>query len=181
VVERFRRLHPIPLPPPAPTPALHVGPQAQLDAAVLHFLDGVSAPQPAKAILEHRLMEVLLCLVTVCDASHMLLSMSPGYAGRLQALLHTDPARNWRLRDVCARLGVSESALRRHLREELTCFRELLEDLRMGQALAELQLTALPISAIAGRCGYASFSRFSARFRRRFRVSPSQLRRAMTG
>lgn len=88
VVERFRRLHPITLPPPAPTPALHVGPQAQLDAAVLHFLDGASAPQPAKAILEHRLMEVLLCLVTVCDESHMLLSMSRGCVGRLQALLH---------------------------------------------------------------------------------------------
>ena len=46
----------------------------------------------------------------------------------------------------------------------------------MNRALALLQATDLPVGVIAGDVGYASPSRFAARFRARFGVTPGAIR-----
>lgn len=151
-----------------------------LYAAVLHFLQMADAPRQDLDVLEHRLLEILLCLVKNSAASHMLLSMSDRWRQRLASLLLTDPARAWRAQDVCRLLAVSESTLRRNLRQENASFQLVLDDVRLGHGLLQVQMTRLPIGRIAANCGYQSASRFSARFRQRFHVSPSQLRKTLT-
>lgn len=124
-------------------------------------------------------MGILLCLVKYCNASHMLLSMSQKWSERVYSLLLANPSRTWLIKDVCTLLNVSESTLRRNLRNENTSYRSIVEDVRMGLALAEVQFTQLPVSIIAENCGYSSFSRFTSRFRQRFDTTPSQLRKEM--
>ena len=68
--------------------------------------------------------------------------------------------------------------LRRHLQGEGVSFQDLLIDVRMSHALALLQVTDLPIGQIALEVGYDSASRFAVRFRRRFAMSPSEVRGA---
>jgi AraC-like DNA-binding protein len=77
-------------------------------------------------------------------------------------------------------LAVSESMLRRNLRQENAFFQLVLDDVRLGHGLLQVQMTRLPIGRIAANCGYQSASRFSARFRQRFDVTPSQLRKTLT-
>ncbi len=91
--------------------------------------------------------------------------------------MQSDLAKEWTLNDICPLLAMSESNLRRKLQDERTGFRELLEDLRLTHGLGLLQTTRLPINHVALECGYQSPSRFSERFKKRFRTTPSELRR----
>lgn len=98
------------------------------------------------------------------------------WSARVRHLLGSDLSHDWQLTDVCARLAVSESTLRRKLDDEGTGFRDLLSELRLSHGLNLLQVSQLTIQQIADACGYRSASRFSERFRLRFGVSPSELR-----
>ena len=60
---------------------------------------------------------------------------------------------------------------------EGTGLQAIKDAVRLGRALHLLQTTALPIGVIAGRCGYSSQSRFAARFKARFGLTPSALRK----
>lgn len=151
-----------------------------LYATMLHFLEMADSPVQDPDVLKHRLMEILLCLVKYNAASHMLLSMSDQWCQRLTSLFLTDPAKAWRAQDVCRLLAVSESTLRRNLRHENASFQSILDDVRLGHGLLQVQMTKLSVGRIAANCGYQSASRFSARFRRRFRITPSQLRKTLT-
>jgi len=77
---------------------------------------------------------------------------------------------------VCQQLSISESSLRRRLIEENTKFQTILDDIRFGLALSQVQQTKLPIYQIALNCGYQSFSHFTERFHQRFNVAPTKLR-----
>lgn len=148
-----------------------------LYSTLLHFLEVVELPEAGRDLVEHRLLEILLCLTRHCAASHLLLSLSGSWRERLTSLFMTDPARMWRVRDACRLLAVGESTLGRHLRKENTSFQGVLDDVRLGQALAEIQFTDWSISRIAGNCGYQSVSRFTERFRQRFSITPTGLRK----
>ena len=91
-------------------------------------------------------------------------------------LLQSDLARGWQISDVCQRLATSESSLRRHLQSEGTSFRELLEDSRLLAALGMLQESYRPIGHIALDVGYSNQGHFTERFKKRFAMSPSELR-----
>ena len=71
---------------------------------------------------------------------------------------------------------MSEVMLRRKLSMENTALRNLMIDVRMSSALALLQSTDWPISAIAQHVGYESASRFAERFRKRFGFAPTAIR-----
>jgi AraC-like DNA-binding protein len=180
LVERFLRLY------PGITSANHKKSAIQIEgydtlyAAVLHFLQLADSPGQDRDLLEHRLLEILLCIVKNSNASHMLLSMSDQWRQRLASLFLTDPAKAWRAQDVCRLLAVSESTLRRNLRQENASFQVVLDEVRLSHGLLQVQMTQLPIGRIAVNCGYQSASRFSARFRQRFQVTPSQLRKTLT-
>lgn len=180
MVERFRRLYRIDLSMTTKNNSIHFKGNEILDSSIWHFLEISNRLELANDLKEHRLMEILLCLVKYCEASHMLLSMSQTWSERLYSLFLANPSRAWLIKDASSFLSVSESTLRRNLRKEDTNFRTVIEDVRMGQALSEIQFTKLPLSIIAENCGYASFSRFIDRFRHRFDITPSQLRRELT-
>nr|WP_233171603.1 helix-turn-helix transcriptional regulator [Dyella sp. ASV21] len=95
---------------------------------------------------------------------------------RIRLLLSAQPAHEWRAEDVASRLALSEATLRRRLAEETTGFRDILEEVRLVHGLALVQGTDKPLKQVAVECGYASPSRFTARFRERFGTLPSDLR-----
>jgi len=127
------------------------------------------------AVVRHHVQELLIW------ADGLPLSRgdaAPGMAGALRALLRKDVSRPWRATEAAARLCVSEATMRRRLAAEGTSFSEVLTDVRLAHGLELLQMTQHPITEIALACGYASPSHFSAAFRARFDLSPSEIRHA---
>ncbi|MGJ7696757.1 AraC family transcriptional regulator [Escherichia coli] len=97
---------------------------------------------------------------------------------RLSALFRTDIAANWTLRDVSSRLCISESLLKKRLKEEGTCFSELLLTERMRMAAMLLNQSRCAINRIAAQCGYNFTSYFISVFRSYFGVTPAGYRMA---
>lgn len=79
--------------------------------------------------------------------------------------------------ELCAHLAMSESTLRRKLQAEGTSVQDIKDQTKLGYGLHLLQTSADSIGAIAELCGYQSQSRFSERFKQRFGLSPSELRK----
>lgn len=125
----------------------------------------------------HRLLEILLLLARHGYGGNLLLAQTDRWAQKIENLLMLDPARDWRIGEVCRRLGISESTLRRHLGAEDVGFRDLLEKVRLEAGLMHVIETDLQIAQVAMACGYQSQSRFAERFRLRFGLSPVELRR----
>jgi len=129
-------------------------------------------------IQRHRLVELLLLLAQAGLAGNILVSRNPSWRQRVSQMLSVDPARAWRCEEVCKALGVSESAMRRRLQVEGTNFRELLEEVRLMSGLTMVQETRMTICQVADAVGYQSQSRFTDRFKERFGVTPTVLRRS---
>lgn len=79
--------------------------------------------------------------------------------------------------ELCARLAMSESTLRRKLQAEGTSVQDIKDHAKLGYGLHLLQTSLDSIGAIAERCGYQSQSRFSERFKQRFGLTPTELRK----
>ena len=105
----------------------------------------------------------------------------PSFADRLRTLLAAAPDAPWRAAEAARALAVGEATLRRRLAAEGTAFGDVLADVRMTHALGLLQTTDAPVNAVALAVGYASPSRFAARFRERFGIAPSVIRGADRG
>lgn len=95
---------------------------------------------------------------------------------RVKQMIASEPARDWKLKDVAKALAMSEDTLHRRLVRERTSFQKLLTEMRMDHAASLLWSTELPLGHIALEVGYSSASRFSSRFQDRFGVLPSRLR-----
>ncbi|HHG0326841.1 TPA: AraC family transcriptional regulator [Escherichia coli] len=93
---------------------------------------------------------------------------------KVKTIIHTDLSAPWHLKDISSRLYLSESLLKRKLKEEGVSFSKILLDERMQMAEYLLSTRCYPISKVAKVCGYASVSYFTYVFRRYFGVSPSQ-------
>jgi len=78
---------------------------------------------------------------------------------------------------ICKQLAMSESTLRRKLKLEGTNVQKIKDQTRLGLALHLLQTSRNSIGMIADKCGYQSQSRFTERFKRRFGLTPSELRK----
>lgn len=81
------------------------------------------------------------------------------------------------LDNLCQQLAMSESTLRRKLKAEGTSIQEVKDQARLGHGLHLLQTTHHSIGLIAEKCGYQSQSRFTDRFKGRFGLTPSELRK----
>lgn len=79
--------------------------------------------------------------------------------------------------ELCAHLAMSESTLRRKLQAEGTSVQDIKDHTKLGYGLHLLQTSADSIGSIAALCGYQSQSRFSERFKQRFGLTPSELRK----
>ncbi|WP_139249828.1 helix-turn-helix domain-containing protein, partial [Escherichia coli] len=86
----------------------------------------------------------------------------------------TDLSHQWKLRDVSSRLYMSESQLKKKLKEEGCSFTGVLLDVRMGYARRLLQ-ARLPVNRVAAQCGYVSTSYFICVFRECFGVTPHRM------
>ncbi|NOY71406.1 MAG: AraC family transcriptional regulator [Gammaproteobacteria bacterium] len=128
-------------------------------------------------LVQHRQVEILLLLAQAGLAGNLLFNTLPSWRQRVSNLIAMHPAKTWQVIDVCTRLGISESGLRRHLQEEGSNFRKILEEVRLALGLSLIMETFKPISDVADAVGYRSQSRFGERFKRRFGLTPSELRR----
>lgn len=95
---------------------------------------------------------------------------------RLRAMISSGPAESWTAEGAARDLAVSPATLRRKLSASGTSFTEVLADVRMSHGLVLLQSTSFAVARIAEECGYASPSRFAARFRSRFGCAPAAIR-----
>ncbi|MEO3416296.1 helix-turn-helix domain-containing protein [Roseovarius sp. CAU 1744] len=129
-------------------------------------------------VQRHRLVELLLLLAQSGLAGNVILGRGSSWRLRVSQLVGVDPARDWRYGHVCRTLGISESAMRRKLKLEGTGFREVLEETRLMTGLTMVQETGMTICQISDAVGYQSQSRFTDRFKERFGVTPSSLRRS---
>ncbi len=124
----------------------------------------------------HRLVEILLVLARQGKAGNLLVSRSETLSERIKKHIKTDLSRDWSLKDLTKTLAMSERTLRRRLQDEETGFRDVLEDTRLNQGVQRVISSDMPIGQIAYECGYQSQSRFAERFRKRFSMSPTELR-----
>jgi AraC-like DNA-binding protein len=145
-----------------------------LAATVLHAAEGLGHGHVSEQIARHRCVEVLVAM-----AERGLYLPRPDdelTSTKVQALIASRPGIPWSAADAARALGVSEATLRRHLAAEARSFRQIVSDVRLSQGLHLVQTTTTGIVHIALECGYESPSRFTARFKERFGVSPSELR-----
>lgn len=145
--------------------------------ALDHYLKSGNTDSPAR--IQHRKREVLLILA---ERDPRILSLADGVKGwgeRLRELFAEDPAHAWTMEDVCQRLAVTESTLRRALRREDTSFRDTLSEFRLANALMSVLMSSAPIYLIAHDNGFQSVSRFSENFRKRFGATPTDVRNSL--
>lgn len=92
--------------------------------------------------------------------------------------LHRNFRRPLRLNDVCAHIGLSRSRFVHCFTEALgISFREYLQRLRLSEAIQWIELTDLPLGAVAEECGFEDQSRFAAQFKRYYRMTPGEFRK----
>jgi len=171
----FRQLYPTlsgEAPPSSRAWSLRLG-DAALAAAIRHACAGLEDGAVSDRVVLHRCVEVLAVLA---ERGVILPDGVPASSSTIQALVAARPHLPWSAADAARALAVSEATLRRRLAAEGTCFRDLAAEARLGHGLHLLQTTRQPIIEVAAACGYDSPSRFAARFRDRFGMSPSELR-----
>lgn len=80
--------------------------------------------------------------------------------------------------EAAAALGLSRRTLFRRLTEDGTTFQDLVDQTRASLACEYLENTRLPVSEIAGRCGFGDEANFRKAFTRWRGMSPSAWRKA---
>ncbi len=159
----------------SPRVAAHTALGDDFRAAYYRAFDSLDAADGLPASISiSRLGEVLLWLAERGFHFH-----PPGPASigqQVRRLLSTDPSADWSMEKVAQETATSVPTLRRRLTAEGVAFRHLIQDVRMSHALALLQNTDEPVLHVALAAGYASASRFAARFRTRFGYLPTDIR-----
>ncbi len=145
--------------------------RASYDQAISSLVDPGSFPEP---IVRHKLTELLLWLEQ--NGTRFILPDEKSARSRVRKLISAETCRRWTSVEIAHNLGFSEATLRRRLAEESVSLRELLQDVRMTQALTLLQSTDVSVLNVGLAVGYDSASRFAVRFRQRFGFPPSAIR-----
>lgn len=160
---------------PGPRVALHTGLSDAFHGSFSRAFDSLDDADGLPAgIATHRLQEVLLWLGE--RGFYFAPPTQASLAQRVRRLVSADPSVEWSMESVARETATSVPTLRRKLAAEGIVFRDLLQDVRMSHALALLQNTDAPVLHIALAAGYASASRFAARFRARFGYLPTDIR-----
>jgi AraC-like DNA-binding protein len=175
-VEQFRRSYGTQIPEHA-QPHWRAQAPKEMVAAMAQWVDWCIHYPLDPTLIRHRQVEILMLLARAGMASNLLIDRESAWSEQVAQLISHDPAKEWSSAMVCQLLGIGESTLRRHLNKEGVGFRQLLEECRMVASLALLQETFWPVGQIAEAVGYNSHSRFSERFKRRFGLSPIELKK----
>lgn len=129
-------------------------------------------------LLEHFAVGILVALGNN-NISHLFVSRSQdSLVDRCLNLLLANPGAHWTTKEAARLLFMSASTLRRRLATEGESFQNLLDDVRLNNALAAIQTTVKPVSEVARENGYLCPSRFTERFQKRFKITPRALRQA---
>lgn len=99
---------------------------------------------------------------------------------RLSIYFSSNPSLPHNIEATAEHFHMSRSTLIRKLHAEQTHFRTVLAEVRMGYALSLLQQNYKILDA-ALACGYQSQTRFSARFKQQFGVTPRQYANTLSG
>ncbi|MGQ8774029.1 helix-turn-helix transcriptional regulator [Serratia sp. NA_112.1] len=150
-----------------------------LPCALIHSFEATSLALALRhrfpaVIIRHKMLEILLWLKQFNIS--FIHNEARNLTQQVRRCLATDPHNIWTAAEVANTLSMSEVMLRRKLSAENNSLRSLMIDVRMSSALALLQSTDWPISAIAQHVGYESSSRFAERFRKRFGFAPTAIR-----
>jgi len=148
---------------------------ATLEKCLQQFVESsLWAPEKLWPLRKREIIELL------CYMGHKeVLSMvgNPKVGHRLHDMFCEQSFHPLTIEHICDQLAMSESTLRRKLKAEGTNIQEIKDQARLGLGLHLLQTTHNPIALIAEKCGYQSQSRFTDRFKGRFGLTPSELRK----
>ena len=102
------------------------------------------------------------------------------FVGRALSLMHEDPAADWSVEDLGARVGLSRSALHERFAEIIgQPPMQYLANWRMQVAAGLLRTTNSTVLSIAREVGYESEAAFTKAFKRLMGVPPSVWRRTL--
>jgi AraC-like DNA-binding protein len=157
----------------AADPTVPIGPA--LASAILHTSEALAGNVAvSERVIEQRIFEVLL-LMAESGAAPLRPDMKTcSLTDAVRFVIRQDPARGWEACDVATELHISESTLRRHLRQEGTGFRNIVAEERMHTARSMLMAGRISVAEAAIVSGYASLSHFTKRFRATYGCLPSQ-------
>ncbi|QWL66810.1 AraC family transcriptional regulator [Aeromonas jandaei] len=120
------------------------------------------------------LLRAFYAELSAAGALHLLFPASTMTLGeRLARYLGVEPGADHTLETVAPHFSMSRASLVRKLTAEGRTFRHLLAQVRMSHALTLLQ-QSLSLQEVAIACGYDSLSRFAARFKQEFGLTPHQ-------
>lgn len=162
------------------TPRWHVPGNLKLISAITNWIIWMKSFPTETIQIRHRMVEFLLLFAQQGSIGNLVLKQHKSWRHRVKELFLHDPAKTWRMVEICRRLGVSDSTLRRNLKLENIGFRDLLEEVRMEHGIGLVMESEMLISQISLACGYSSQSRFSERFKLRFSMNPTELRNTKT-
>jgi len=146
-----------------------------LNQCLIQFVE--SALWAHESIWSARKNELLrvLCLMGYRESLSMIGADSISY--QINEMLQQNLNQDLTIDMICDSLAMSESTLRRKLKSEGTGIQEIKDKAKLGTGLHLLQTTAFSIGLVAEMCGYQSQSRFTERFKNRFGLTPSELRK----
>lgn len=148
-----------------------------LETCLQQFIEWTSASP--KSLWALRRKEILHLLYQEGFMDIPALGASGRVSQQLRAIYSREPAVPVPMSVICREVAMSESTVRRKLHEEGTTVQAIRDQVRLGQGLHLLQTTSCSIGLIAQQCGYQSQSRFGERFRERFGMTPTALRRTL--
>lgn len=158
------------------TPGLCPLPQIErsLKIAFGSAMAALGDPSLPHAIAQHRLIEILLWL---SQKGFGFMAPAPqDLPDRITALITQSPGSDWSVEALAKKLGLSEAGLRRGLKAHGLTPNEWVTDIKMAIALERTQGSEQNLHALGLDLGYECASRFSARFKAHFGLSPSRLR-----
>ena len=145
--------------------------------AILHLVKSTRYDECQRFVFnEHHAIEVVLLLLQSNISGLLSRSMYPNIITRIRSLIRSDLSGEWSLERLSLALNLSVSTLKRRLQEMNVSYRQLLDEERMEKAMTLLKENRDSIARVALACGYKSQSRFAARFRKYYDITPSEVR-----
>ena len=101
----------------------------------------------------------------------------PTLSHKLHSIVSANLADDLDAETLSSMLAMSESTMRRKLNAEGGSLQAIKDRVRLGHSLHLIQTSSEPIGLIAEQCGYQSHSRFTDKFKQRFGITPTALRK----
>ncbi|EFH2591121.1 helix-turn-helix domain-containing protein [Escherichia coli] len=107
------------------------------------------------------------------DVNSFIFTHMKSISYKVICIINAIPEKQWQLKDVSERIYMSESLIKKKLKNEGASFTLLLIDIRMRLAKKLLSSGLYSISETAIKCGYKNTSYFISSFKKYYGVTPS--------